>query len=549
MDNTSNAINVLAACYPLTCSSEEYASGLVATQKMLKAETTSTSPSQAEGILGNALTLRPYQAQAFQNLRIALAGGVARQMLYSPTGSGKTEIMIAIVIRAILKGKRVLVLSNRIHLVGQTARRFTKSRIAYGVIQGINTRMTGSNVIIASIQTVAKRGFAEFDLVLIDEAHAVAGSKSYRAVIAAAKCPVIGFSATPFSRGLGRHYDELGGPLFEQMVIAATIPELITDGYLVDVDVYAPCEPDMAGIKLTRNSFGELDYSDADAGRATDKPELVGDIVAHWMRLAKGTSTVCFASNIAHSKHIVEQFLAAGVAAEHIDCYTSDDERKAILRRIATGETLVISNVGILAEGWDFPACKTLILARPTKSLIRYLQMIGRVLRPHETKLRALVLDHSGTVIRLGFPTDEFPLELDDGTPINPSASKEREAPLPKVCPSCSYVTTVHKCPVCGFAPERKADVNVTDGELVLLTKKPKATKIGKQDFYSQLLAVAGIKGYKAGWVSRKYKEYYGVWPSGLKDVATEPTAEVHNILKHLQIRNAKSKEAQYAAG
>jgi superfamily II DNA or RNA helicase len=99
------------------------------------------------------------------------------------------------------------------------------------------------------------------------------------------------------------------------MTVAATIPDLIEAGYLVDCDVYAPSEPDMTGIKQARNAFGDMDYTDADVGRAANKPELVGDIVTHWLRLARGTPTVCFAANIAHSKHIVERFHAAGVVA------------------------------------------------------------------------------------------------------------------------------------------------------------------------------------------------------------------------------------------
>ena len=506
------------------------------------------TPSHETSLLGDALTLRPYQSLAVQNLRAALAGGASRVMLCSPTGSGKTEIGMALVKGALAKRKRVAFLCNRIHLVTQTSRRFTKAGIRHGIIQGANTARIYEDVLIGSIQTIAKRGMPDVDIILIDESHCVAGSKEYRAVIAAAKgALVIGLSATPYARGLGKHYNELGGALFEQMVVAATIPELIADGFLVDVEVYAPSEPDMTGIKQAKNAFGDMDYTDADVGRATDKPELIGDIVKHWLKLANGTPTVCFASNIAHSQHIVEQFVAAGVPAEHIDCYTSDDDRAAILKRIETGETLIISNVGILAEGWDFPACRTLILARPTRSLIRYIQMSGRVLRPHAGKHRALILDHSGTVARLGFPTDEFPLELDDGTPRKSSGS-DRVTPLPKACPSCSYMKSTHKCPICGFAPARQSDVVVEDGDLVLLKKKPKATKMDKQSFYSQLIAIAESKGYREGWISHKYKEYFGVWPRGLHDTAAEPTNEVRDFLKHLQIRYAKSKGGQHAS-
>jgi superfamily II DNA or RNA helicase len=495
----------------------------------------------------SSLELRPYQANAVQNLRLGLGGGYSRQILSSPTGSGKTEIGMAIIRGALAKGKRVGFLCNRIHLIEQTSKRFRRAGIAHGIIQGNNTVRTYENVLVASIQTVARRGMPDVDLLVIDEAHAVAGSKDFRDLIATAKVPVIGLSATPFSRGLGKQYENLGGALFERMVVAATIPELIADGFLVDCDVYAPSEPDMTGIKQSKNAYGEMDYSDSDIGRAVDKPELVGDIVSHWLRLADDTATVCFASNIAHSKHIVEQFQAAGIAAEHIDCYTEEEDRIATLERVAAGQTRIISNVGILCEGWDFPACKTLILARPTKSLIRYLQMAGRVLRPHETKERALILDHSGTVTRLGFPTDEFPMELDDGKPKEPGSTKEAEAKLPKACASCAYMSTSHKCPNCGFAPEKKSDVEVMEGELALL-KKSKAGKLPKQEVYSQLIAVASSKGYSSGWVSHKYREYFGVWPRGLRDAAMEPSAELRGWLKHLQIRYAKSKEVQRAA-
>ena len=548
MANMPIASGVLAPCYPLTNASGDCASNWDASKK--RRVNREDQPGQG-GVGSGGLTLRPYQSLAVHNLRRALAGGVVREMLCSPTGSGKTEIGMALVRGARAKHKRVAFLCNRVHLVEQTSRRFTRAGIMHGILQGENTARVYESVLVASIQTVVRRGMPDVDLIIIDEAHTVAGSKEYRAVIATAKgVPVIGLSATPYARGLGKHYDELGGPLFEHMTVAATIPDLIDAGYLVDCDVYAPSEPDMTGIKQARNAFGDLDWTDADVGRAANKPELVGDIVTHWLRLAAGTPTVCFAANIAHSKHIVERFQAAGVSAEHIDCYTDADERRAILARMEAGETMVLSNVGILAEGWDFPACRTLILARPTRSLIRYIQMAGRVLRPHASKVRALILDHSGSVTRLGFPTEEFPLELDDGSPRDAKGGQEeREKPLPKACASCSYVKTVHKCPVCGFAPERRANVDVRAGDLVPITKKTKAPKMDKQDFYSQLLCIASSKNYKPGWAANKYREYFGVWPRGMQDVmAPAAGPEVTGFLKHLLIRDAKAKGRKHAS-
>jgi superfamily II DNA or RNA helicase len=208
-----------------------------------------------------------------------------------------------------------------------------------------------------------------------------------------------------------------------------------------------------------------------------------------------------------------------------------------------------VSNVGILAEGWDMPSCQTMILARPTRSLTRYIQMAGRVLRPHHSKARALILDHSGTVTRLGFPTDDFPLELDDGrTKLAQSTPKERDAKLPEACLSCSFVKSTHACPSCGFAPERQSNVEVKDGDLVRVRRKSTAAKIDKQDFYSQLLYIAESQGYRHGWVANKYREFFSVWPRGLAEVPKPAGKEVLGFLKHLRIRYVKAKEARHAA-
>ena len=495
------------------------------------------------------IDLRPYQRTALSSLRSSLAGGVKRPLLYSPTGSGKTEMALAMVEGAMLKGKRVAFLCNRIALVEQSSKRFTRSGVAHGVIQGANTFNPLAPVIVASIQTVARRGLAGVDLLIIDEAHGVAGSQEYRELLFRYNnVPTVGLTATPFAKGLGKHYDQLGGPLFEALVVAATIPELVADGYLVDCDIYAPSEPDLTGVKTKRDQFGDTDWVESDLAEAVDKPELVGDIVSHWLRLADNSPTVCFATSVQHSKHIVESFRAVGVVAEHIDGYMDQPERKAIMERVTKGATKVISNCNVLSEGWDYPACRTLILARPTKSLTRYIQMAGRVLRPAPDKTRALILDHSGSVRNLGFPTDDLPLVLDDGKPKQVSA-KEADPPKPTVCMSCAIVKPpkCRVCPGCGFAAQRELSVIEVDGELAKVKRK-KPTMQDKQQFWSELLAIASIKGRSEGWASHAYRDYFGVWPKGLADYEDGPSQETLDWVRHKDIRFAKSKEKRNAA-
>lgn len=497
------------------------------------------------------ITLRPYQSAAIDKLRSSLARGNKRVMLYSPTGSGKTECCMAMVRAALDKGRKVAFIANRKELVRQASRRFSRAGIPHGIVQAENTVDIRADVLICSIDTVHVRGLPDdIDLIVIDEAHGVAGSKKYRELLFKFNAvPVIGLSATPFAVGLGRHYDELGGALFQELVEATTIRDLIDLGFLVDVDIYAPSTPDLSGVATRKGLDGEVDFVDTKLADAVDKPALIGDIVSHWHRLARDKATVVFATSIPHSKHIVEQFQAAGVNAAHLDCYCDDEARADILARFNAGEITVLSNVAILAEGWDAPHTECMILARPTKSLSRFIQMVGRVLRPFEGKTRALLLDHSGSTERLGYPTDDLPLELDDGRP-KAAGTKRTKDRLPSACPSCSYMrpVSVHVCPACGFAPERNADVEVQDGDLVRLERKRKADKFEKQDAYSQLLYIADERGYSDGWVSHKYRALFGVWPRGLDSHPVPASPEMRSWVQSQMIRFAKGQEARHAA-
>lgn len=498
------------------------------------------------------ISLRDYQECLVDGVRDSLKAGRRRVMAYLPTGGGKTRVATAITQMSLSKSKgRVVVLANRKQLVHQFAAALRAAGLDVGILQGENTHGLHHRVVVASIDTIHARSciFDDVALFIIDEAHACAGSEKYRALLFRySRVPTIGLSATPFARGLGKDYAELRGPLFEDLVIGATVQSLVDAGHLTDLDIYAPSGPNMTGAKTSRTADGEQDYRQADIEEAADRPELVGDILRHWFKLAGGVKTICFASSIAHSQHIVEQFRAAGVSAEHLDCYMDDETRADILGRFERGDFTLLSNVSLLSEGFDVPDTSCMILARPTKSLTRFLQMVGRVLRPAPGKTRALLLDHSGSVERIGHPFDDLPLELDDGSANKAGCRKEeRRKSEPKPCPKCKFVRDagVHECPKCGFAPTRQSDVEVADGELVKIdrkTKKP-ATPDRKQHVYSQLLQVCRAKGYRPGWAANQYRAMFGVWPRGLRDVEASPTGELLSWLKSQRIRFAKSSQ------
>jgi DNA repair protein RadD len=226
-------------------------------------------------------------------------------------------------------------------------------------------------------------------LSLIDEAHK--WFDFYRKWMldpAWADVPIIGLSATPWTRGLGSYYDEL--------IIAATTQDLIDTGYLSKFKVFAPGHPDLKGVRTAGG-----DYQIDDLEKAMNRHPLVADIVQTWLKNGIGRPTLCFAVNRLHAAHIQHQFEAAGIRAGYIDCETPANERKEIRNKFASGELQVVCNVGVLTMGIDWDV-RCIILARPTKSEILFVQIIGRGLRPAEGKDHCLILDHSDTHLRLG---------------------------------------------------------------------------------------------------------------------------------------------------
>ena len=122
------------------------------------------------------------------------------------------------------------------------------------------------------VDTIHVRGLPDdVGLLVIDECHGVAGSQKYRTLLARYNLvPVVGLTATPFAVGMAKDYPDIGGPLFEHLVVGATIGELIEGGFLVDVDIYAPSEPDLAGVRSSKGIDGVLDYNQADLDKAVD---------------------------------------------------------------------------------------------------------------------------------------------------------------------------------------------------------------------------------------------------------------------------------------
>ena len=495
--------------------------------------------------------LRPYQLEVIERCREEIKVGNDKIIIVAPTGSGKTIVAGSMIKSVVAKDKRALVLAHTREIVQQTSDKLSAEDVEHGIIQaGFAPR--DAAVQIASIQTLWSRAMRASrmelpaaDLLIVDECqHATA--RTWRKIIEAyPRAVLIGLTATP-CRGDGRG---LGG-IFDAIVECPQVAELIAQGYLVGTRVYAPAEPDLSGVRTRAG-----DYVEDQLAQRMDQDGLVGDIVQHWHKLGERRKTVCFAVNVQHSIHICNEFKKAGVRAEHIDGSTPKPERDAALARLASGETELITNCQVLTEGWDLPAVSCCILARPTKKMGLYRQMVGRVLRPAPGKSNAIVLDHSGAVFKHGFVEDRVEWTLDPDRRAESKAHAARQAHGYRSrfvdCTSCGSIRVAgERCGHCGHLPQRRGDaVEYRDGDLAFVDRKSRrAEKLSdpaeRMRWHGMLTHIAQGRGYRAGWVAHKFREKFNQWPpiSHVEPVA--PSPEVTSWVRSRQIAWAKRRAA-----
>jgi superfamily II DNA or RNA helicase len=503
-----------------------------------------------ERTFNKSTELRDYQARDVQQIEEAL--GKHRSVFYClPTGGGKTVIGAAVIKRAIARGERVLVLTHRREILNQTSFKLTFGDIEHGLIQaGLNVDLDYP-VQVASVQTLWARcmrtnrlALPPADLIIIDEAHHVA-ARTWRKIIEAfPNARLLGLSATP-CRGDGRGL----GKYFNTLIIGPQIPELIAQKHLVRTVYYAPVKPNLAGVETRQG-----DYVVSQLSSRMDRPDLIGDIVSNWHKHGDGRRTIVFCCDVAHSVHVRDEFIKAGVKAEQVDAATPKTERDAILARLKSGETTVVANCMVLTEGFDCPPVGCIVLARPTKQLGLFRQMAGRGLGPAVDKDNLLLIDHSGGVYRHGLLEDEIAWTLDVTKRAENPTHDKRDRDTTHRLVECTQCSALRKggeaCPRCGFLPKRRADAIVfRDGELArvdrrTLTAESRDDPNVRMKWHGMLAHIAAARGYLPGWTAHKFKERFGTWPPwGAKPVPIEPTPECLSWVRSRQIAFAKAME------
>ncbi|MGB4498571.1 MAG: DEAD/DEAH box helicase [Methylococcaceae bacterium] len=452
------------------------------------------------------IELRPYQNGAINNLRASIGAGNKRVLLQAATGAGKTIIACEMIRLAMMKQKRVIFIAHRKEIINQTSGKLDAFGIEHGVIMASHSRVNNHPVQVASIQTLTRRDKPEADLIIIDETH-LACSASFKQVLGHyIGATVIGLTATPTrldGKGLGEIYSDI--------IQVVPMTQLIEEGHLVKPRVFAPFTPDMRNVRKSKG-----DYDASETAKLMDRKEITADIVKHWVASAADRKTIVFASSVEHSKNIVAEFVGTGISAKHLDANTSANIRDQTLQDWREGKFTVLSNMGLFIEGLDVPDASCCILARPTKSLTIYLQAVGRVMRPHESKTDCIILDCAGLTYEHGFVDDAREWTL------NGKIKKPKdEEPKVHICENCfaaySKAQHPHECPECGFeTPVEHKEIEQVDVAMVELTpsivadlraKRAKFLEQTKCKTLDDFKELGKLRGYKTGWAYIKWEE------------------------------------------
>lgn len=502
--------------------------------------------------------LRPYQADAIDAVRETVRQGVRRICLQAPTGSGKTMIAAKISALAREKKNKVAFVVDAISLVDQSVENFHKEGVQdIGVLQGDHYLTDMSQPMqVCSIQTIESRGFfPEAKIVFIDECHRLYTTHKKWIEHPDFKDTIfIGLSATPWSKGLGKYFDTL--------VVVSTIKEMIEQKYLSKFKVYASGHPDLKSVKTVRG-----DYHEGQLSEVMQESSLSADIVQsyreHW---GKGR-TLCFAVDKAHAKSLQERFNFAGIRCGYQDGDTAPDERRQIRRMFHDGSYEVVVNIDTLSTGTDWDV-RCISLARPTKSEMKLVQIIGRGLRlappGADAKDELVILDHSDNTERLGFVSD-IHHEYLDGSVRHPRRTKAvKREKLPIECKACTALhlpNKERKCPHCGHVNPLRSTLLEKEGRLAEVKRdgsmwqasKVKPVQWTVQEcatFFAELKCYAEQHGYRPGWAAMKYREKTKNWPEpAIKHVrpARVVSPTVSMWIRSRQIAFAKSKRREEA--
>lgn len=476
-----------------------------------------------------SISLRKYQSKAISGLQDKMRYGMKRLILALATGGGKTIIFCYMTLKALEKGKRVLIVTDRIELISQAGGTLENFGLQPVQIKaGRNLKSFNAVLYTGMAQTISRRLkkteyrdlIASMDLIIFDEAH----KQSFNSLMdfVSEKTFVVGATATPHREKNQSSLDEF----YQGIVDPVSISELISLGYLAIPNSYG-VQVDLSGIKTKGGEFDEKTMGDR-----YDEIKLYHGVYENYMRITPNKKAIIFAPNVQSSITLVEDFKLRGLPIEHLDANTPTKERNNILNWFKSTPNAMISNVGILTAGFDCPDIDVVILYRATKSLPLFLQMVGRGSRTTESKKNFTILDFGNNIKRHGF------WEQDRKWGLKKKTKPEGEAPV-RECPKCAALLPIQltECPYCEhvFEKTQKEEDEKVIAELQKLSYQQIQNEVKTADF-KKLHLIQEAKGYKKQWIYFHLKT-----EAELKDYASWMGYHKNWVYHQIKARNERA--------
>jgi len=340
--------------------------------------------------------LRAYQREAVEAVIAARRRGVRRMVVCLPTGAGKTVIFSHL---ARLARKQVLVLAHREELLAQAVDKLSRAlegtRVV-GLERGNSRAPADAKVLVASLRSLHPDrigqvlGGRDLGLIIYDECHHAPAEDNQRVLrtIGAFEPDwpgtLLGFTATT-ARGDGLGLDTV----FEEIVYSRTLLDLIDAKFLSPLKGYRIA----TAADLTRLSPGGADFPEAELAEAVDIQERNALVARSIQELARDRRTIAFCVTVNHARNLSRALNHVGVPAGVVHGEMPAADRARALAEFREGRIQVLTNVGVLTEGFDDPGVSCVAMARPTRSEGMYAQCVGRGTRLAEGKRDCLILD------------------------------------------------------------------------------------------------------------------------------------------------------------
>lgn len=490
-----------------------------------------------------SFTLRPYQQQPKEQLYESWAEGNLKTLLVLPTGAGKTVLFCSVVMDAVsgnINGEKMptAVLVHREELVGQISQTLAKVGVSHNIIAppGVIAQITKGHrrefgrafynsqaaVTVISIDTFNSRyeksyrqWATKIKCWVVDEAaHVLAENKWGKAIEKFNDdCFGLGVTATPMRldrKGLGSKRKG-GVGIFDKMIQGVSTFWLIRNGFLADFKIASPRSNFVDHLAAAKE---DKDYTLSQMQDATVKSNIIGDVIENYIKFANGKQAIVFATGLVAAAELERKFNDKGIPALFLSGVSLKTYRADGVEKFKQGKIKVLINVDLFDEGFDIPVnphtngVEVVIMARPTTSLSKYLQMVGRGLRTAANKPHAIIIDHVENVKRHGPPN------IIRSWTLKSTAKKAQK--MTRDCwnvPKCGlpFDKTMTMCPYCGVDAIDPNSVNPkiyrvppaqVDGDLDLIDSETlaKLYKIAEPvDPVKQQNKVGSVYGQAAG--------------------------------------------------